>query len=68
MNNNSGIFIAPISQITINVDNETLAVFKAHAEKIGVNYQTLINEALKHFAGNLTIVDMLEETIKQEDA
>lgn len=68
MNNNPDTFIAPVSQITINVDNKTLAVFKTHAEMIGENYQTLMNEALKQFAGNLTIVDMLDETIRQEDA
>lgn len=53
MNNNSDSFIEPVSQITISVDNETLAVFKAHAEIIGEKDQTIINEAVKQFAGKL---------------
>jgi len=31
------------SRITIRVDNDTLAIFKARAEISGGNYQTLIN-------------------------
>jgi hypothetical protein len=34
----------------------------------GESYQTLMNEALKQFASSLTLVDMLDETIRQEDA
>jgi uncharacterized protein (DUF4415 family) len=68
MNNNSDSFVKPLSQITICVDSKTLAIYKAHAEMTGENYQTLMNEALKQFASSLTLVDMLDETIRQEDA
>ena len=30
-------------QITINIDNDTIAYFKALAEQTGIPYQTLIN-------------------------
>jgi len=33
--------------ITMRVDNDTLAIFKARAEMSGGNYQILMNEALK---------------------
>lgn len=54
------------SRITIRVDNETLAIFKARAEMAGGNYQTLMNEALHQFAQGLTLVDVVRETIRQE--
>ncbi len=54
------------SRITMRVDSETLAIFKARAEVSGGSYQTLMNDALKQFAHGLTLVDMVRETIKQE--
>jgi len=54
------------SRITIRVDNTTLAVFKARAEAVGGNYQTLINDALRQFAQGQTLADMIRETIRQE--
>lgn len=54
------------SRITIRIDSETLAIFKARAELAGGSYQTLMNEALKQFAHGLTLSDMVRETIKQE--
>lgn len=38
------------ARITIQVDKDTLSVFKARAEKMGGNYQTLMNEVLKKYA------------------
>ncbi|MFI3190175.1 hypothetical protein BCS42_16170 [Crenothrix sp. D3] len=54
------------ARITMRVDNDTLAIFKARAELSGGNYQTLMNEALKQFAQGLTLADIVRETIKQE--
>lgn len=54
------------SRITIRLDNETLAFFKARAEIGGGNYQTLINEALKQFAQGLTLADVVRNTIRDE--
>ncbi len=54
------------SRITMRVDNETLAIFKARAEINGGNYQTLMNEALKQFAQGLTLSNIVRETIRQE--
>lgn len=54
------------ARITMRVDNDTLAIFKARAEMSGGNYQTLMNEALKQFAQGLTLSDVVRETIKQE--
>ena len=52
------------ARITIRVDSDVLAIFKARAEKVGGNYQALMNEALKQFAQGLTLSDMLRETVQ----
>ncbi len=54
------------SRITMRIDNETLAIFKARAEITGGSYQTLMNEALKQFAQGLTLATIVRETIRQE--
>lgn len=43
------------SRITMRVDNDVLATFKARAEIIGGNYQTLMNDALRQFAQGLRL-------------
>ncbi len=53
------------SRITMRVDNDVLAVFKARAEMIGGNYQTLMNDALKQFAQGLTLTDVVREAIHE---
>ena len=35
------------SRVTMRLDNDVLAIFKARAEMTGGNYQTLINQALR---------------------
>ncbi|WP_297478919.1 BrnA antitoxin family protein [Ferrovum sp.] len=54
------------TRITMRLDNDVLAIFKARAEMTGGNYQTLINEALKQFAVGQTLADVVRETIRQE--
>jgi uncharacterized protein (DUF4415 family) len=54
------------SRITMRVDNDTLAFFKARAEISGGNYQTLMNEALRQFAQGLTLADVVREAIREE--
>lgn len=54
------------SRITMRVDNDTLAIFKAHAEMSGGNYQTLMNEALRQFVQGITLADVVRETIRKE--
>ena len=54
------------SRITMRVDNDILAIFKARAEMSGGNYQTLMNEALRQFAQGLTLADVVRETIRKE--
>jgi uncharacterized protein (DUF4415 family) len=51
------------SRITIRIDNEVLAFFKARAEREHSNYQTLINDALKQFAQGLQLADVLREAV-----
>jgi uncharacterized protein (DUF4415 family) len=51
------------SRITMRVDNDVLAVFKARAEMIGGNYQTLMNEALRQFSQGLMLRDVVREAI-----
>lgn len=54
------------SRITMRVDNDTLAIFKARAAMTDGNYQTLMNEALRQFAQGLTLAEVVRETIRQE--
>jgi len=53
------------SRITIRVDNEVLAIFKARAEMVGGNYQTMMNEALKQFAQGLSLTDIVRDAIHE---
>ena len=53
------------SRITMRVDNDVLATFKARAEMLGGNYQTLMNDALKQFAQGLKLTDVVRETIHE---
>lgn len=53
------------SRITMRVDNDVLATFKARAEMVGGNYQTLMNDALKQFALGLRLSDVVRETIHE---
>ncbi len=41
------------ARITIRVDKDTLNIFKSQAQRLGGNYQTLMNEALKKYAQEL---------------
>jgi uncharacterized protein (DUF4415 family) len=52
------------SRITMRVDSDVLAVFKARAEATGGSYQTMMNDALRQFAQGLTLVDVVRETIE----
>lgn len=54
------------TRITMRVDSQVLAVFKARAEISGGNYQTLINDALKQVAIGQTLVEVVRKTIREE--
>jgi uncharacterized protein (DUF4415 family) len=54
------------TRITMRLDNDVLAIFKARAEMTGGNYQTLINDALKQVAAGQTLAEVVRETIRQE--
>ena len=53
------------SRITMRVDNDVLATFKAQAEMHGGNYQTLMNDALKQFAQGLKLSDVVRDAIHE---
>jgi uncharacterized protein (DUF4415 family) len=53
------------SRITMRVDNDVLATFKARAEMIGGNYQTLMNDALKQFAQGFKLSEVVREAIHE---
>jgi uncharacterized protein (DUF4415 family) len=53
------------SRITMRVDNDVLATFKARAEMLGGNYQTLMNDALRQFAQGLRLSDVVREAIHE---
>jgi uncharacterized protein (DUF4415 family) len=54
------------TRITMRLDNDVLAVFKARAEMAGGNYQSLINQALRDAAQGLTLAEVVRQTIRQE--
>lgn len=54
------------SRVTIRIDNDTLAFFKARANQNHASYQTLINDALKQFASGVTLTEVIRKTIQQE--
>ena len=53
------------ARITMRVDSDVLAIFKARAEMVGGNYQTLMNEALKQFTQGLTLADVLRDAVRE---
>ena len=53
------------SRITMRVDNDVLATFKARAEMLGGNYQTLMNDALKQFVQGLKLTDVVREAVHE---
>ena len=55
------------SRITMWIDDDVLAAFRARAAQEGKGYQTLMNDALRaHSNGNSTPVSILRETIPEE--
>ena len=49
------------------LDNEVISNFRARAEKEGLGYQTLINQALKDNAGSPTLnEETLRKIIREE--
>jgi len=56
------------TRITMRVDTEVLAIFKARAEMSGGNYQTLMNEALKQFAQGLNLSDVVRDAVHESIA
>jgi uncharacterized protein (DUF4415 family) len=53
------------SRITMRVDSDVLAVFKARAEMVGGSYQTMMNEALRQFAQGLALSDVVRDAIEK---
>ena len=53
------------SRITMRVDNDVLAIFKARAEMAGGNYQTLMNDALKQFSQGFKLTDIVREAVNE---
>ncbi len=53
------------SRITMRVDSDVLAVFRARAELSGGSYQTLMNDALKQFAQGITLAEMLDNSVRK---
>jgi len=55
------------TRITIMLDNEVIKTFRLRAEKEGLGYQTLINQALKENSGSSTLSEeTLREIIREE--
>ncbi len=54
------------TRITMRIDRETLAAFKAKAASTGSSYQAMMNEALKQYLTAQSLEDVIRETIRQE--
>jgi predicted DNA binding CopG/RHH family protein len=57
------------TRITIYIDDQILAAFKAKSAKTGIGYQTLINEALAQHIGvaeKPMTVDQVREIVREE--
>jgi uncharacterized protein (DUF4415 family) len=52
------------SRITMRVDSDVVAIFRARAELSGGNYQTMMNDALKQFAQGITLGEMLDRRVR----
>jgi predicted DNA binding CopG/RHH family protein len=53
------------ARITMRVDSNVLAAFKARAEMTGGSYQTLMNEALKQYAYGLDLSDVVRDAVHE---
>jgi uncharacterized protein (DUF4415 family) len=53
------------ARITMRVDSDILAIFKARAEINGGNYQTMMNDALRQAVQGVTIADVVREAIRE---
>jgi len=53
-------------RLSMRVDTRVLAAFKARAERMGKNYQTLMNDAPRRFVEGQTPADVVRETIRSE--
>lgn len=60
------------TRLTIMLDNDVIAAFRAHAELTGKGYQTLINDALRRFLapGNAPVTEaslqrVVDQTLKK---
>ncbi len=54
------------TRITMRLDNDLLAIFKARAEMTGGSYQSLINQALRDAAQVVTLADVVRKTLREE--
>ena len=55
------------TKISIRIDNGVIEYFRAQVERAGAgNYQTLINEALKHAIQAEAIEEVVRKTIREE--
>jgi len=55
------------TRITIMLDNEVIKKFRLRADKEGLGYQTLINQALKENSGSSTLdEETLRKIIREE--
>jgi len=64
-----GAVIKGKTRISIYLDSAVIAGFRARAEKAGMGYQTMINEALKlHLAGDARPIteQVLRNVLRQE--
>ena len=52
------------TRITMRVDSEVLAMFRAQAEMTGGNYQTMINDALREYVQGRHLAEVVREAVR----
>jgi uncharacterized protein (DUF4415 family) len=55
------------TRITIMLDNDLLAAFRARAESEGTGYQTLINRSLRQLAGSAPVDEATLRRVLREE-
>ena len=53
------------TRITMRVDSDVLAMFRARAAASGGSYQTMMNEALRQYVQGIQLADVVRTAVKE---
>ena len=52
------------SRVTMRVDSDVVAIFRARAQVSGGNYQTMINDALREYVQGRHLAEVVREAVR----